>query len=162
MVAVGRLGAADWSILRGLRLLALAADPDAFGSTLKHEQGQKANFWRARLLTDAWFVALAEDLPVGVAAAVSPPHRFSVSFSSTPCGSARAQRGQGVGDLLVETVLTWARDEGATSVSLTAVDGNEPALRPYQRAGFHSRGERDPWLRSPTQMRERFHVSLRP
>src|SRR5450759_1984670 len=43
---VERLVVEQWELLRTLRLRALLADPDCFGSTLEAEQGRPEGFWR--------------------------------------------------------------------------------------------------------------------
>jgi ribosomal protein S18 acetylase RimI-like enzyme len=45
-------------------------------------------------------------------------------------------RGQGVGGLLTEQFLTWAREQQAAFVSVSAYAANEAAQRFYQRHGF--------------------------
>jgi GNAT superfamily N-acetyltransferase len=49
---------------------------------------------------------------------------------------AEPVRGQGVGGLLVEEFITWARERGATRMHVQAYATNEAAIRLYQRHGF--------------------------
>jgi GNAT superfamily N-acetyltransferase len=57
-------------------------------------------------------------------------------------------RGQGVGQALIQAVLTWARQAQQRRVILGVTDGNELAERAYQRAGFARHGliVPHPWL----------------
>lgn len=64
--------------------------------------------------------------------------------SSCPCGCIRKRAGKGVGRVLVETVLQWARTEGHTVVRLWVTETNDPARRLYERCGFTLTGERKP------------------
>lgn len=47
-------------------------------------------------------------------------------------------RGNGVGGLLVDHFLDWARRQGARKASVTAFAANEGAQRLYRRHGFAS------------------------
>jgi len=60
--------------LRVVRLLALATDPTAFGSTYESERAQPEAFWRARLRSAARFLARHDDDPVGIVAGVASPN----------------------------------------------------------------------------------------
>ena len=50
-------------------------------------------------------------------------------------------RRRGVGDLLVKTVLDWAKQSGYSKVVLWVTAGNEEAQRLYARNGFVRTGE---------------------
>lgn len=47
-------------------------------------------------------------------------------------------RGGGLGRLLIEHVLAWAKSEGLTRVTLLADQANQPALDFYARLGFEA------------------------
>jgi GNAT superfamily N-acetyltransferase len=47
-----------------------------------------------------------------------------------------SHRGQGTGARLVDAFRTWARDQGAVRMSVTAYASNEGAVRFYRRQGF--------------------------
>jgi GNAT superfamily N-acetyltransferase len=49
---------------------------------------------------------------------------------------APGSRGTGVGSLLVENFLAWARDHDAAQASVTAFAANQTAQRFYERHGF--------------------------
>ena len=49
-------------------------------------------------------------------------------------------RRQGIGRMLVHTVLAWARDLGADEIRLEVRESNAPALRLYERVRLHRRG----------------------
>jgi GNAT superfamily N-acetyltransferase len=57
---------------------------------------------------------------------------------------APARRGHGVGDRLVDAVLTWAAAEGFRNVSLWVATGNAGAERLYARHGFAPSGRTQP------------------
>ncbi|GGN14829.1 N-acetyltransferase [Lentzea pudingi] len=121
----------DWELWRDVRLEALAADPDGFGSTLAREQAYTEDDWRESVERDLKLVALAPE-PVGLVGAASKPdglHLYSMWVRSS-------HRGRGVGEALVKAVLAWAAEEGWKVVRLRVYDDNEPARRLYERLGF--------------------------
>lgn len=56
------------------------------------------------------------------------------------------QRGQGVNQLLLHDLLSWARENGLLEIRLTVYSGNSPAEKAYEKAGF------DPYI---LEMRKR-------
>ena len=159
MVRVDRVAEDDWSVLRVVRLFALAADPTAFGSTYGSESDQPEAFWRDRLRSAAWFLARHDEEPVGVVAGVASPHGDD-ERQLDAMWVAPVWRGRGVGEALARAVITWAAAHGAAAVSLTVVDGNEHARRLYERLGFTATGHREPRPRDPGTWRERLSLPL--
>jgi GNAT superfamily N-acetyltransferase len=52
----------------------------------------------------------------------------------------RGYRGQGLGSRLMETAIAWARERGIEYIDLGVFDGNEPAVRLYEKFGFERIG----------------------
>jgi ribosomal-protein-alanine N-acetyltransferase len=63
---------------------------------------------------------------------------------------AHARR-QGIGGMLVQTVLAWARDQGATDIWLEMRESNMRAVGLYQRCGFTTVGRRPGYYVDPTE-----------
>lgn len=61
-------------------------------------------------------------------------------------------RGQGVGQHLLERAIAFARENGATYISLCVDPTNGPAIALYRRTGFVAVGEKDQLI----EMRIRF------
>jgi [ribosomal protein S18]-alanine N-acetyltransferase len=104
----------------------------------------------------AWVVEDESGLAgFAVATALSIPH--------TPAEDAPAEcelelvlvpahaRRRGIGGMLVQTVLAWARDQGATEIWLEMRESNMRAVGLYQRCGFTTAGRRPGYYVDPTE-----------
>jgi RimJ/RimL family protein N-acetyltransferase len=150
-VRIRSLDEPDWQLLRDVRLASLAESPEAFGSTHARELAFPEAEWRSRAGGNGWFVASDGDRVQGVAAGYhdesSPPEqRHLVAMWVAP-----EARGTGVAAELVEAVVQWARDDGASEVTLGVADGNERARALYLNCGFVSTGERFPLHSDPSR-----------
>ena len=63
--------------------------------------------------------------------------------------TAPTHRQQGIGRLLVNDVLNWARGRDARTLQLMVTSNNEPAIRFYQRLGFTRTGRTEPYPNDP-------------
>lgn len=124
----------DWQLYRRVRLDALAEAPNAFGSTYEHEAGAPEDRWRQGLKDRARFIAEVDGV---VAGTVSGGDADSTSSASmTAMWVDPRFRRQGVGDLLVKTVMEWARTARYDYMFLWVTGGNDNAERLYRRNGF--------------------------
>jgi ribosomal protein S18 acetylase RimI-like enzyme len=144
-VDLRRLTADDWAVWRDVRLRALAEAPHAFGSTLAawSGHGDTEARWRARLDGVPFNVVAVSDNGggIGQAGGTALDHDRAVELISM--WVAPEARGQGVGEALIEAVVRWAIDEGATHVTLSVKADNAAAIRLYERAGFTMTGPGD-------------------
>jgi ribosomal protein S18 acetylase RimI-like enzyme len=137
---VREVGPDDWVIWRLLRQRSLTEDPQAFAASVERwtgDQDREKN-WRSRLAEPgAYFVAEHGAAPVGLVA-MQPDN------PSTGSGQAQGQqlismwvapsaRGRGVGRALVGRVISAA---AGRPLWLRVLDGNQTAIRLYQRCGF--------------------------
>jgi ribosomal protein S18 acetylase RimI-like enzyme len=140
-VRVRRLTADDIDVLRKVRLDALRADPDAFGSTLEREEGRPDEDW-VRWLSgrSAMFVAEHVSEPVGLAGGIvdgeHPRRAVLVSMWVAP-----TSRNQGIGRALVAAVVEWANQSDREKVVLHVIEGNAAAIALYERCGFAFTGD---------------------
>lgn len=116
---LARLTPAAWREYRALRLAALAEASFAFGSTLAQERRLRAPDWRARLACRAQFVVRSRGGAVGTAGGVVEDGAELVSLWVHP-----NWRGRGIGDLLVQAVLDWAREQGYAEIRLWVAADN--------------------------------------
>jgi ribosomal protein S18 acetylase RimI-like enzyme len=139
MFQVRRAIPGDESIVRAVRLEAMAGAPEAFGSTYERELARTPADWQRWLSTGATFLLMDGDRASGIVAGLHDPSDSAIvhlmSMSVDP-----ACRGGGAADALVASVLSWARAEGARAVRLSVIDANARALRCYERNGFRVTG----------------------
>ena len=138
----------DWQAMREIRLEGLRDAPDAFGSTYARDAAFEPAEWHRRATRDGSFLAFIPELaePAGLAGGYEeePGVVELISMFVRPWA-----RGHGVGEALVDTVVAWAKDSGATSVHLWVTESNKPALRLYERCGFTVTPERQPLPSNP-------------
>jgi RimJ/RimL family protein N-acetyltransferase len=154
--------AADWEVLRELRLRALADAPDAFASTLEKEAAFPEEVWRQRAEGGAGsgsFIACEDGAAIGMARifaeADTPGRMHLVGMWVDP-----RHRRRGVAKALVEQAVRWAAERRAREVILWVVDRNLQARRLYERAGFRPTGERQPLPSNPALTESLFRLSL--
>jgi ribosomal-protein-alanine N-acetyltransferase len=87
----------------------------------------------------------------------------ALSIPDTPAEDAPAEcelelvlvpahaRRRGIGGMLVQTVLAWARDQSATEIWLEMRESNIRAIGLYQRCGFTTAGRRPGYYVDPTE-----------
>jgi ribosomal protein S18 acetylase RimI-like enzyme len=157
---IRRLRAADWALLRDVRLRSLADAPSAFGSTHERELRFDEAKWRERADTSAWFLAADGDDDgegaLGIVAGYHDPASPVGQRHLLAMWVAPAARGTGLARDLVEIVITWAREDGATEVTLGVADGNDRAQALYEKCGFVSTRERFAMPSDPTREIEIF------
>lgn len=135
MVTVRVMTDDDWPLWRDVRIAALTESPDVFRARLADWESSGAARWRARLTMPGAHnvVAMLDGNPVGLTSGVpgAPGEVILHSVWVSPTA-----RGRGVASLLIDAVRTWAKDTGATTLTLAVIPGNEAAVRLYRRLGF--------------------------
>jgi RimJ/RimL family protein N-acetyltransferase len=136
----------DWERLRELRLAALRDTPDAFGGTYDDEAAREKAGWRWWIVgekgrsTGTTFVDERGGAYTGMATGMvfvdrpATVHLFGMWVRPR-------ERGRGVGAALLDEVVRWASARRAERIELRVADGNVPATRLYERAGFVLRPE---------------------
>ena len=148
-VTIRRFAAHEWRIYRDLRLRALADSPDAFGSTYEREAAREDAEWESRLRTGAAetvqmpLVAFVEQTPAGLAWARVDEHDPTVAHLFQ-VWVAPEYRGQGIGRLMTNTAIAWARDLGVGRLRLGVTPSHPAARHLYRQAGFVDVGEPAP------------------
>lgn len=142
MMHISTLTAQHAPCYRALMLYAYRAAADAFTSTAEEREKEPEAWWASRLADPAAlsvaFGAFDGDELVGTVA---------INFNERPKTRHKAllvgmfvresARGRGAGKALVEAAIGAARQRpGTRVVTLTATEGNDPAIRLYESCGF--------------------------
>ena len=137
---IQRLTIEDIERLRDIRLRALRSDPDAFGSTFEETAQRPPENWRQQLIDLATFVAVLDDVDVGMVrgVALEEDPRQAVLISMWVAPEARRH---GAGKALVEALVKWAQNEGFVSLVLDVAVENTRARRFYARTSFVETGQ---------------------
>jgi ribosomal protein S18 acetylase RimI-like enzyme len=140
-------------IFKAARLRALQDTPSAFGSTYARESQFTEAEWIIR--ANKWngersilFMAMEGGEAVGLAGSYldhdDPTRAHLISM-----GTAPTHRQQGVGRMLVDEVINWARQRNAHTLQLMVTSINESAISFYQRLGFTFTGRTEPYPNDP-------------
>jgi RimJ/RimL family protein N-acetyltransferase len=130
----------DVSRYRNIRLEALQANPEAFGSTFDFENTQPLSWFSDRLGSSTVLGAFGDGELVGVAS-FALQHGEKQAHKGTIWGMyvRPAARSAGVGRRLVDAVCSLARHQ-VELIQLTVVVDNEQARKLYARSGFSEYG----------------------
>jgi ribosomal protein S18 acetylase RimI-like enzyme len=145
-VAVRPVREEEWAAFREIRLASLKTDPGAFGSTYEDEADRSEAEWRERTADREGrltFVAEVGERWVGTATA-APWDGLEDVLGLFGMWVEPAWRRRGVGQLLVRSVLSFARERGVPTVQLLVAEGADAAQHLYAGCGFLDTGERTP------------------
>lgn len=164
VVEVRRIRPDDAMTLKTVRLAALLESPSAFGSTYADEVLRSDEEWaeRARAgsigLDRVIFFAIVDNKVAGlVGGNRANPNAPTVDLVSM--WTAPMVRRCGFGRRLIEAVLRWATELGATSVELWVTRGNL-AHGLYEAIGFRETGEHQALPSDPCKDGIRMTLSL--
>jgi ribosomal protein S18 acetylase RimI-like enzyme len=135
-IEIRRLTQADAVLYRDIRLEALRANPEAFGSTFETENAQPLSSFSTTLGNSTVLGAFRDSKLVAIAGfAVQRGQKMAhkgVIWGMYVQPGARRGR---IGRQLVEAILDLARQR-VELIQLTVVSDNEPARRLYANLGF--------------------------
>lgn len=150
----------EWARLRDVRLSALQDDPTAFLASYEREVAYGERRWRQEFSRGEWNIMRADDKEIGLLGVTREPTMSSRECYLEYLWVAPDFRRSGVGALLLRTVLDRLRDSGVHTVWLYILDGNQDAMRLYQRFGFQSTNERQLLPDHPAGSEERMKLRL--
>ncbi len=153
-INVRRLNEGEWSRFMAIRLRALEADPNAFGSTLAKESAYDDELWIERAkkyatsVNDGVWVAVSADMFVGTAGIFFDDQIFHMwgvwvepSF-----------RGKHIGSKLVDTAISWVKSRKVQGDILLDVNPVQTtAVELYRSRGFALTGVVEKLSHSPGQ-----------
>jgi ribosomal protein S18 acetylase RimI-like enzyme len=148
-ITLDRISPRNVAVFREIRLRALQDSPTAFASTYADESQFTDEVWLRRAIwctTDrsVGFLALAGTTGCGIV-------RGSLDDDDPQIGwvesmwVAPSNRRRGVGQLLVNAVIDWARDCGIGMLKLDVTKTNEAAIRFYKSLNFRDTGQTKPY-----------------
>lgn len=154
MIRIERITRENLQFFVSVRLNALSESPSAFGSTYAREVAFTESDWIARL--ERWngekgvgFLAMDGGVGCGIAGGLldleDTTHAQLVSMWTAP-----THRRHGVGKLLVDAVVEWAKSRKIKTLTLMVVETNGPAIRFYEKLGFAKTGRTDPYPNDPS------------
>ncbi|OJW27296.1 MAG: hypothetical protein BGO51_05395 [Rhodospirillales bacterium 69-11] len=140
--SIRRIGPSDAAAFRGLRLAALAAHPEAFGSSYEEEAAAGPDDLRLLPSPPGFLLGgfAGPTLVATTGVAVSP--RVKQRHKGTLWGVYvdPAHRGGGIATSLVKAAVQEAREAGLRVLLLAVTLGNDAAIRRYEAAGFRRVG----------------------
>ncbi len=153
MIVLEQVSAQNLEKFKQVRLRALQDSPRAFGSTYAQEAQFKPEEWAARAAR--WngergigYLAIDDGVACGIAGGLlhadDDTRADLVSMWIAP-----THRQHGVGRMLVEAVIDWARRRGVLTLRLTVVATNDSAIRFYHSLGFSMTGRTEPYPNDP-------------
>lgn len=132
----------EWPRLRDIRLSALRDHPSAFLSSHEREAAYDEQRWCQEISRGEWNIMLADEKEIGLLGVTRERTMPSQECYLEYLWVAPGFRRSGVGSMLLRTVLNRLRDSGVHTVWLYILNGNQDAMRLYQRLGFQSTNER--------------------
>jgi ribosomal protein S18 acetylase RimI-like enzyme len=156
MITIHPIAPQNVWVFKAVRLRALQDTPHAFGATYaKESQLPDANWIKRveRMNGEAGVGFLAIDKDDGTACGIAGSFLDQIDPSRAQLISmwtAPTHRKRGVGRLLVNEVLKWARGRNARVLLLMVTSINESAIRFYERLGFTRTGRTQPYPNDPT------------
>ena len=161
-MAIELLEPANAKAYRKLMLEAYAQHPEAFVSSITQREKLPLRWWEAKLDDElsALFGAFVDSRLVGIVGLAFEPWE-DARHKTTLFGLyvSQAFRGQGLGEHLVQAVVSLAEQEPETKViELTVSANSDAALALYQRCGFAQSGLEDCAIRVGEAYYDRVHM----
>jgi len=148
-IAIEPITTANMLLFKDVRLRALQDTPYAFGSTYAKESQFTELEWIKRV--ERWngesgtgFLAMDQGTACGIAGSLLDQND-ATRAQLVSMWTAPTHRQRGIGRLLVNDVLNWARRRDARILQLMVTSNNEPAIRFYERLGFTLTGRTEPY-----------------
>ncbi len=144
--------------MRDIRLSALHESPQAFLATYAEEREFTEDRWRAEFMRGSWNVGIEAGQPVSLVGITREPDSPADECYLGYLWVAPQFRGRGTAFQLINHVLVRLKKSGMRTVFLWVLDGNDSAMRLYQRLGFIRSNYRQPLPAGRSE--ERMHLDL--
>ncbi len=136
-------------VFKEARLRALKDSPTAFGATYERESQMTDADWMERArqsdgIKRVMYMAMEDGAVCGIAGAMRDEDDESRA-ALISMWTAPTHRKRGVGRMLVEQVMAWARAQGVRVLRLMVTSVNPTATRFYEQLGFARTGRTEPY-----------------
>ena len=153
MITIEPITPQNACLFKEVRLRALQDAPFAFGSTYAKElQFDDAEWLRRaeRMNGDrgVGFLAMDGETACGIVGAFLDAN-VATRAQLVSMWTAQTHRQRGVGRLLVNEILNWARLRKVRTLLLMVTSNNDPAIRFYEKLGFTRTGRTEPYPNDP-------------
>lgn len=153
MIVIKRITAEDGLVFKEVRLRALQDSPTAFSSTYAKEAQFRDEEWRnraARCNGDGriGFLGYDDDRACGMVFCFTED-RDENEGTIVSMWVAPEVRQAGVGRLLIDSVVQWAKGRGMRGLKLMVTSVNQGAIAFYERYGFTMSGKTGPYPNDP-------------
>ena len=169
---IENLSERDWKTYKELRLLSLIDSPDSFGSTYEQKENYPDSEWIARLNKDRRvegsfpiyrtfpLIAVLNNKPSGLAWGLvhNPEDKVGHVYQMWVSPSAR---GHGLGKLLLDRIVSWAKASGLNALILSVTTTNRVAKNLYKSAGFVETGKLEGLRNSSSLLVQPMKLDLR-
>ena len=160
MLDIRLLGPDEWPTLRDVRLSALRDSPHSFLSQHDLEDAYDQTRWRAEFTRGDWYVGIREGEAISLLAVTrergTPRHQCYLEFLwvSPEC------RRSSVATRMLQTILERLKKDGIRTAFLWVLDGNDTAVRLYEKIGFAKTNFIQPIPDLPERTEERMRIEL--
>ncbi len=149
MVTIDTVTPKNILVFKEARLRALRDSPTAFGSTYAREVKLTDAEWMERArqsdgVKRVMYMALEDGAACGIAGAMRDEDDASRA-ALISMWTAPTHRQRGVGRMLVEQVIAWARSRGVKVLTLMVTSVNPTATKFYEQLGFVRTGKTGPY-----------------
>jgi ribosomal protein S18 acetylase RimI-like enzyme len=160
MPEIARLNEDQWSVLRDMRLRALRESPQMFLSTADLQQDWEQPEWEEEFKRGVWYFGRVSGQDIGLIGVTREPNALPSECYMEYMWISPECRRKGMGGHMLTELLDILRESGMRTVRLWVLDGNDTAVRLYERLGFKSTGEVEPILTRPGRTEARMLLNL--
>jgi ribosomal protein S18 acetylase RimI-like enzyme len=161
MPEIVRLDRQEWHTLRHLRLSALHDSPDRFLSTYEKEHTFSAEQWREEFVRGDWHAYRMAGAFVGLLGVTREPGGSPFERWIEYLWVAPSHRRSGFASSMLATVLANLRTSGVRTALLWILDGNDAAMRLYEKVGFVRTNVREDLDARPGRSEEQLRLILK-
>jgi ribosomal protein S18 acetylase RimI-like enzyme len=153
MITLEIVTAQNAMVFKDVRLRALQDTPSAFSSTYAEESRFSDEDWVRRAAQwsgkgSTTYLAMDAGTPCGIASGFLDKDDSTEAHLAS-MWVAPTHRRLGIGRLLVNAVVDWARAQDTVILQLIVTSNNDGAIKFYERLGFTLTGKTDPYRNDP-------------